>query len=341
MQERIRVLIADDSAVARSIVKAALEDSIYRVDHITDNGADAVTLFKEMSPDVLLIDIEMPLMNGLDAIRQIREFNTEVPVVVISSLQKKGGLNPGYEAMQAGANEFIRKPRVSSRAEAVSSLRAQLLPTLDHLMGRMVQRIKSSRGDPGSILAIGSSTGGPVALSEMLAALPSTFSLPILIVQHMPPKFTKMLSRRLAETTPFTVREAESNARIKPGEIWIAPGGFHLEVYDSEGPRLRLTNAPPENSCRPSVDVLFRSVAALYGRGARAVILTGMGRDGLAGARQIRERGGVLFAQDEATSVVWGMPGAVVREGLAEVVGSPKELAEALQAHALSPRIAV
>ncbi len=177
-------------------------------------------------------------------------------------------------------------------------------------------------------MAIGVSTGGPKALATLLPGLAKNFPVPVLIVQHMPPLFTRMLAERLAAVSGFTTREGENGALLLPGEVWVAPGGLHLELERSGTTvRLRTQDGPPENSCRPAVDVLFRSVALLYGSRTLAVVLTGMGQDGLRGCERIREAGGQVLAQDEASSVVWGMPGAVSQAGLANRVLPLSQLA--------------
>jgi two-component system chemotaxis response regulator CheB len=214
-------------------------------------------------------------------------------------------------------------------------------------MGRMQNSIQPAEGaiagfkptarpsalerGPVEVLAIGTSTGGPNALAEILPELPEDFRVPILIVQHMPPLFTAMLAERLHSKSALDVREAKHGDQIKPGQALIAPGDHHMVVRRAGGQdRIELTQDPPENSCRPSVDVLFRSVASTYGAGVLAVVLTGMGSDGLRGCERVHELGGAILAQDEASSVVWGMPGFVARAGLAERVLPLDEIATAL-----------
>ena len=169
------------------------------------------------------------------------------------------------------------------------------------------------------ILLIGCSTGGPEALPVVLGGLPASLTVPIVVVQHMPPKFTALLASQLDSSSPFDVREVDGPVRAKAGEVWLAPGDRHLVVKDTSG-RLDLSDDPPENACRPAVDVLFRSAAATYGRRSIAVILTGMGTDGRAGAARLKAEGAYVIAQDEQSSVVWGMPGAVTKAGLADEV---------------------
>jgi two-component system, chemotaxis family, protein-glutamate methylesterase/glutaminase len=202
------------------------------------------------------------------------------------------------------------------------------VPSRAHITGRKPIAARPTALFRPEILAIGVSTGGPNALSALLPGLSRNFPVPIVIVQHMPPLFTRLLAERLAALWAFPAREGEAGALLRPGEIWLAPGGFHMEIAKAtDGVRLRTHEGPAENSCRPAVDVLFRSVAQVFGPRSLAVVLTGMGQDGLRGCECIREAGGQVLAQDEASSVVWGMPGAVSQAGLAEKVLPLDELA--------------
>jgi len=228
---------------------------------------------------------------------------------------------------------------------AIQRVREELIPKIKALCGRRARvpvfapgrtdddpRKSSGTGSVSparvDILAVGVSTGGPSALSTLLQRLSKSFPVPVVIVQHMPPMFTRLLAERLAAVSGFLAREGEAGAVLRPGEVWVAPGGFHMEVEKHiDSVRLRMHQGLPENSCRPAVDVLFRSVAQVYGPRALGVVLTGMGQDGLRGCEFICEAGGRVLAQDEATSVVWGMPGAVSHAGLAEKVLPLHELA--------------
>ena len=215
------------------------------------------------------------------------------------------------------------------RPTTLQGIRTELIPKIKALCGFVELSPASEirpeaarrRTKPVEIVAIGVSTGGPNALAEIFQKLPADFPVPIVVVQHMPPLFTKYLAERLDAASPLAVREAEESESIGPGRVWLAPGNFHMALDRSAaGVTVRLHQGPPENSCRPAVDVLFRSVAELYGPAALAVVLTGMGQDGLRGCEAIREAGGWIIAQDEATSVVWGMPGAVAAAGLADQI---------------------
>jgi len=242
-----------------------------------------------------------------------------------------------------GAHDYVTKPsHVNNVSEGSQRIREQLIPKVKALCGRRAGQAlpaapipapalsrPAERASKPDIVAIGTSTGGPNALAEILPQIPGDFPLPILIVQHMPPVFTAFLAERLSASSRIPVKEALPRAEVRPGQAWIAPGDFHLTVLrDGAQVRLATIQIPPENSCRPSVDVLFRSVAEVYGPRSLAVVLTGMGQDGLRGCERIREAGGQIVVQDEASSVVWGMPGAVANAGIADRVLPLAEIAE-------------
>jgi two-component system chemotaxis response regulator CheB len=260
---------------------------------------------------------------------------------MFSTLTERGA-EATLEAMSLGASDYVTKPaNVGSVTESMARVRAELVPKIRALCEaqrpvapREVAPPVAIRRPPTApsaararidLVAIGTSTGGPRALHELLGRLPGDLPVPVVIVQHMPPVFTRLLAERLDATCPLSVREAEGGERPAAGTVWIAPGDHHLVVERGvDGPVLRLDDGPPENSCRPSVDVLFRSVASVLGARSLGVVLTGMGADGQRGAEQLVAAGADVLAQDEATSVVWGMPGAVARAGLAaEVLDLP------------------
>jgi two-component system chemotaxis response regulator CheB len=252
------------------------------------------------------------------------------------------GARVTIEALANGAADYVAKPTAQQNREAAArSLAAQLLPRIHALARRTQPRILPAAPARAplapattvapAVLAIGVSTGGPEALERLLPALPGYFPLPVVIVQHMPALFTSMLAEHLDKCCRLRVREAAEGLAVVPGNIFIARGDSHLEVVKAASGRsnaaLHLTNAPPENYCRPSVDVLFRSLAGAYGGSVLAVVLTGMGSDGLAACRILREHGATVLAQDEATSTVWGMPGAVATAGLAHRILPLSEIA--------------
>jgi two-component system, chemotaxis family, protein-glutamate methylesterase/glutaminase len=324
----IRVLVVDDSAAVRRILGAVLAaEPDLEVVGMAASGPAALARLEETRPDVVTLDVDMDGMSGLETLRRLRAERPRLPVVMFSALTQRGAATT-IDALLLGASDYVAKPSGASGTDgAVASVREQLVPRLRELT-RQARRGEAPRAagpSPGArvdVVAVGVSTGGPSALLEVLPRLPADLPVPLLIVQHMPPTFTRLLADGLARKCRIPVSEAEDGAPVRPGAALIAPGGLHLEVArDAAGqPRARLTDAPPEQSCRPSVDVLFRSAARVYGAGVLAIVLTGMGQDGLQGVERVREAGGRALAQDEATSVVWGMPGFVARAGLADAV---------------------
>jgi two-component system chemotaxis response regulator CheB len=265
---------------------------------------------------------------------------------MFSTLTERGA-SATLDALTAGASDYVTKPsNVAGFAQSLANVREQLIPKLKALTGIGVRSAhaarvpppppgpRGQRTGPFQAIVLGSSTGGPDALSKVLTGLPPTLPVPILIVQHMPPVFTRLLAQRLDATCPLRVTEAAEGDAVVPGRVLIAPGGSHLEVRRrGAGIVVRLSDAPPENFCRPAVDVLFRSAVTVYADRLLAVVLTGMGRDGEKGARLVRTAGGEIIVQDEPTSVVWGMPGAVANAGLADaVVPLPRVTSEVLSA---------
>jgi two-component system, chemotaxis family, protein-glutamate methylesterase/glutaminase len=348
---RIRVLVVDDSSVIRRIVTEALgADPQIDVVGVAHDGRAAVEQVAKLKPDAVTMDIEMPGMNGIEAVRVIRRTNPRMPIVMFSTLTERGA-SATLDALAAGASDYVTKPSNTGSFEASkANIREQLIPKLKALTGNhriagggAPRVVPPPRTAPGArrrtgafqALVIGCSTGGPDALAQVLPALPADLAVPVLIVQHMPPLFTRLLAQRLDSHCKLSVREAAEGDPIVPGRVLIAPGGKHLTVRRAGAAvQVRLTEDPPENFCRPAVDVLFRSASEIYGERLLAVVLTGMGRDGEKGATQIRSAGGEVVAQDEATSVVWGMPGAVAMSGQADkVVPLPRigqEIAAAL-----------
>lgn len=353
-RRRTRVLIVDDSAVMRTLLRSIItSDPALEVAGSAADGQSALASLAPLHPDLVLLDVEMPIMDGLVTLKMLRLRGHAMPVIMCSSLTQRGA-RVTIEALAGGASDYVAKPTgQASRDAAFQSLAQDLIPKIKALTASSSQlagpalptNFASSprlpllapptapRAAPTAqklppvpfaptVLVIGVSTGGPAALDIVLPALPADFPLPILVVQHMPELFTRLLAERLNQRCRLQVREAVDGDLVRPGHVLFARGNWHLEVLlparPGMPPSLHLTQGPLENHCRPAVDVLFRSAATAYGPGVLAAVLTGMGSDGLAGARIIRAQGGFVLAQDQPTSAVWGMPAAVIQAGLAQ-----------------------
>ncbi|WP_436698131.1 protein-glutamate methylesterase/protein-glutamine glutaminase [Nocardioides sp. BYT-33-1] len=337
---QIRVLVVDDSALVRRLVTTALRQaSDIEVAGVAADGLEAVRMVDELRPDVVTLDIEMPHLDGLGALSRIRERHARLPVIMFSTLTERGAAAT-LDALSRGASDYVTKPSNTGQiADGIAAIRDQLVPRVRALAGLRkltpgpsVPVVRRERTGPApaavSAVVIGCSTGGPDALARLLPALPPDLGVPVLVVQHMPPVFTSLLAQRLDRLAALSVREAADGDPVRAGEVLIAPGDHHLRLRRSAlGVRAGLDQGPQENFCRPAVDVLFRSAAEAYGAGALAVVLTGMGQDGLAGARELAGTGARIVVQDEDSSVVWGMPGAVAGAGLADDVLSLEHLA--------------
>jgi two-component system chemotaxis response regulator CheB len=340
---KIRVLVVDDAVVVRRIVTDVLSaDPDIEVVGTAANGRLALAKLPQLAPDLITLDIEMPELDGLETLVEIRKNYPRLPVIMFSTLTERGAVAT-LEALACGATDYLTKPaNAGSVTVAQERIRTELIPKIRALAGRSVRPPSSVLGGaPASrivggtpslppqrtlpvraeLLVIGVSTGGPNALAEVLQALPAEFPVPIAIVQHMPPVFTRFLAVRLSSLSKIVVREGEEGGLLEPGVAWLAPGNYHMLLRrQGNQVRLSLNQDAPENSCRPAVDPLFRSAAALYGSHALGLVLTGMGHDGLRGAEEIRRAGGRVLVQDEGSSVVWGMPGAIAAAGLADAV---------------------
>jgi two-component system chemotaxis response regulator CheB len=338
--ERIRVLVVDDSVVIRRLVTHALEeDPVVEVVGTASNGAIALQRIPQLNPDVLTLDIEMPQMDGLEMLRHVRRDYPQLRVIMFSTLTERGAAVT-LEALSLGADDYVAKAsNEGSLDRSMARLREELIPKIKQFfrMPQSAQNLAAAWPGPAQIpaapamrletkarpkaVAIGVSTGGPTALGAILPQLPAGFHLPILVVQHMPPLFTRLLAERLHTSCQLAVGEATQGEPVNAGKILIAPGDFHMKVASDGGAvHVSLDQSPPQNSCRPAVDALFASIGEVYGGAVIAVILTGMGQDGLRGAQILKAQGASVLAQDEASSVVWGMPGAVVNAGIADSV---------------------
>jgi len=344
----VRILVVDDSVVIRKLLSDTLaKEEDFEVVATAGDGRIALAKIAQLHPDLITLDIEMPVMNGLETLAEIRKTDHKIPIIMFSTLTERGAAAT-LDALSLGASDYATKPsNAGSPAVAIEQIRTELIPKIRALYaagttpGRGVgpptpARAPAARPVPRprsaarriEIVAIGTSTGGPNALAEVIPRVPKDFPVPIVVVQHMPPIFTRFLAERLAGRSEIRVEEGCAGGALEAGKAWVAPGNFHMTVWRSANERrLKLNQDPPEHSCRPAVDVLFRSVAEAYGAGVLGVVMTGMGSDGVLGSQRIRAAGGEVIVQDEATSVVWGMPGLVQAAGEADGVFPLGELA--------------
>ncbi len=338
---RIRILVVDDSVVIRKVLSDTLSaERTFDVVGVASDGRIALAKIPLLKPDLITLDVEMPVMNGLETLAEVRKLYPKLPVIMFSTLTERGA-SATLDALALGASDYATKPSNTGSPEvAIARVRSELIPKIKALCGvspLKLQPLPRTRPPVAArlrsnsrieIVAIGTSTGGPNALAEVLPRIPSDFPVPIVLVQHMPPIFTRLLAERLASRSAIPIEEGSANTVLSPGHAWIAPGNFHMKVTRAGlSARLSLNQSPPENSCRPAVDVLFRSVAAAYGANVLAVVMTGMGSDGVLGAQEICDAGGSVIIQDEASSIVWGMPGLVHASGLADAAYPLDQLA--------------
>ncbi len=353
---KTRVLIVDDSALYRQMIKnvlKGLED--VEIVGLATTGKDAIERIPELKPDLLTLDVQMPQMNGLEVLSEINRLRLPVKAIMLSSLTSHGA-QVTMDALLAGAFDFIQKPNSANpdvnrnqlgelltekiRAFQLSrkttmpnrrspdtnssivtpSLRTETLADSIMLHSGMSSRLTSS-GKRIDAVVIGTSTGGPVALREVIPKLPKALNVPVFVVQHMPPKYTQSLAERLAESSQVSIHEAAEGMRVEHGHVYLAQGGLHMGL-DTRHFRTFITtsNAPPEHNCRPAVDYTLRAVGEIYGGNVLSVILTGMGRDGTEGCRLIKQLGGMVLAQHPSGCTVYGMPKSVVEENLADRV---------------------
>lgn len=345
----VRVLVVDDSIVTRQIISDALSsDPSIQVVGFAANGRLALEQIERLKPDVVTLDLEMPEMEGLAALDALRYWATR-PAVVVFSASTARGADATLEALSRGASDYVCKPSGQRNFGAtVERIRVELLPKIHALGSRTARASLRARAQrtlslqpavqsaslpvgPPAIIVIGVSTGGPAALAEVIPKLPSTLRQPVLIVQHMPPIFTRALADRLSALGPLRVREAINRQRLEYGTVLVAPGDHHMRIAGQQGGAwITLDQSTPENGCRPAVDPLFRSAAHVFGERVLALVLTGLGSDGTHGARAIRAAGGQVWAQDEESAVVWGMPGSVVSAGLCHRVLPLHEIGTAI-----------
>jgi len=348
-----RLMVVDDSAVIRGLLTRSLEaDPEVEVLASASNGEMALSALSRHDIEIVILDIEMPVMDGLTALPKLLAAKPGLKVIIASTLTRRGA-DISMKALAAGAADYLTKPGASAltsadqfkqellrKVKALGQARRRAVglaapqpaargaaepafePAHDaHEAQRRVIALRLGAREVPEIVAIGSSTGGPQALFHVTSALKGAVKQPIFITQHMPATFTTILAEHLARASGYPAAEGVDGEPVRGGRIYVAPGDFHMTVQAERGEKVvRLTKTPPENFCRPSVDPMLRSLAAAYGARVLTLILTGMGHDGLAGGRAVVEAGGTVIAQDEASSVVWGMPGSVAMAGLCSAV---------------------
>jgi two-component system, chemotaxis family, protein-glutamate methylesterase/glutaminase len=360
MPQTATILIVDDSRIFRGAIEAAVsgQDGLAVAGSVF-SGQKALDVIRSHPPDIVTLDVDMPGMDGLQTLQQIQQFNRsrplgpEIGVLMVSAFTKRGA-DVTMQALQAGAFDFVTKPSGSSAEESLEILRQDLLPKVRMFLARRRRTATGDRATPLSLpipplppgaskqpvglprivraVLIGASTGGPKALGTILPDLSAAVDAPIVVVQHMPAEFTRSLADNLARQSRCTVVEAEEGQFLESRTVYIARGGKHLVLRADPQGRLvlGLNDQPLESGCRPSASVLFRSAAATVGRDAVAIVLTGMGNDGTAGLGPLKRAGGFVIAQDEASSVVWGMPGSAVAAGLVDAVLPLGDIAPAI-----------
>ncbi|MEQ8791226.1 MAG: chemotaxis response regulator protein-glutamate methylesterase [Pirellulaceae bacterium] len=360
----LRVLVVDDSALYRKIVRTILESSPgVQVVGTASNGRTAMELIREEKPDLVTLDLEMPQLDGLGVLRALRD-ESMCPGVIMLSAHTGEGANATMQALRLGAFDFVLKPAVGTLEQNTARLQSQLIPKVLQFassrptVGRAVGQTPTPAAStvrpptpesppsrrhladhPLAAIGIGVSTGGPVALSHLVPSLPGDLPAPVFIVQHMPPVFTKSLADDLDRHSAITVMEAEDGMVPAPGCVYLAKGGFQMKVENcGDGVQVRVTSDPPEKSCRPSVDYLFRSLAHVYGGRALGLIMTGMGDDGALGSQLMKRAGARIVAQEASTCVVYGMPRVIVEKQLADSVLPLDQLAGAI-VHACAERV--
>jgi two-component system, chemotaxis family, protein-glutamate methylesterase/glutaminase len=342
----LRVMIVDDAVVVRGLMARWFqEDGGVIVASTHRSGVEAVAAIDRVRPDVVVLDIEMPDMDGLTALPLLLKKLPGVIVIVASTLTTRNA-DISLRCLRLGAIDYIAKPSTNRDVTFSADFRREVIEKVKTLGRRIPARGPARRPTPipsetpeitlrpvakvrPNALFIGASTGGPNAVTDLLQrSRPALQRLPVIIAQHMPQTFTAMFADHLRRMLAIDAAEAKHGEMIEKGCVYVAPGGKHLRIErSSHGPRAVVDDGPAVNFCKPSVDVTFQSAADIYGAGALAVMLTGMGSDGLKGAGAIVERGGNLLAQDEASSVVWGMPGVVAKRGLCSAVDTVPNLA--------------
>lgn len=368
----MKILVVDDTILYRKIVSEILAE-LPNVEIVgtASNGKTAITRIASLEPDLITLDIDMPSMDGIEVLEEINRRAYDVGVIMLSSLTYEGS-EMTVKALELGAFDFIPKPELDSMEANKQYIKQRFAPMLRSFADRReIKKIlsgqssyksrktvttivsasepepppfapkplKAKRKSRSDIVVIGISTGGPKALAALIPGIPSDINIPILIVQHMPPLFTQSLAKSLDSKSAVNVKEAQDGDRLVPGTIFIAPGGKQMKVEKQENgvKFIRICDDPPENSCKPSVDYLFRSIAEHYGENATGIIMTGMGSDGSLGIEAMKRKGAFIIAQDEASCTVFGMPKKPIESGLVDLI-SPLEKIAAEIINAVKPQ---
>ncbi|MCK5508428.1 MAG: chemotaxis response regulator protein-glutamate methylesterase [Desulfobacterales bacterium] len=353
----LKILIIDDTIVYRKIVGDVLKEIPgVEIVGVANNGKIALSKIKTLKPDVITLDIEMPEVNGIEVLEQLNQMQSPPVAIMLSTLTQQGS-EMTIKALELGAFDFVPKPDQGSMAKNLEKVKQAIQPIIDTLirqkltLNKIRDKLskpsllskptgtpppfkciqKRNKKTPSQIIGIGISTGGPNALSAMIPALPANLQASILIVQHMPALFTKSLANSLNKKSQLEVKEAEHGDKIEIGKIYIAPGGKQMKIVagaDGISRKLKITDDPPMNSCKPSADYLFMSIAQHYVGRATGVIMTGMGSDGTEGLIQMKKTGSLIIAQDAATCTVYGMPKKPTESGIADVIAPLNKIAD-------------
>ncbi|EIM64292.1 protein-glutamate methylesterase/protein-glutamine glutaminase [Desulfobacter postgatei] len=351
----IKALVVDDTIVYRKIVGDALKQMPgIEVVGTANNGKVALSKIKTLKPDLITLDIEMPEMNGIELLQELQNMDSPPLVIMVSTLTHQGGALT-LRALELGAFDVLPKPEDGKMAENMLKIQKNLEPIVRHVKRHKFgiidpparlkaavafpDRVSHSPAKPrpagirskSEIIGIGISTGGPNALTKMIPMLPKDLKVPVLIVQHMPPVFTASLADSLNKKSALEVIEAKDGDIIKPGKVFIAPGGKQMKIVagaDGLTRKIKITDDPPENSCKPSADYLFRSIAQHYVGRSTGVIMTGMGADGSKGLVQMKNNGSFIIAQDEKTCIVYGMPKEPIESGIVDIIAPLEKIAD-------------
>lgn len=352
------VLVVDDSALYRQAICNILrEEPDIEVVGIARNGLEALEKIHELAPDVLTLDVQMPDMDGIEVLREMNQRGMRAKAIMVSSHTSEGA-QVTTDALLEGAFDFILKPSGGNLQENRRNLRDALAEKIGVFRGsrraRAMHLASGSRAAPQAAptgtraktgracraVVIASSTGGPAALKQVLSKLPGNLAVPVLIVQHMPARYTAALAQRLDQMCALDIKEAREGMRLEPNLVLLAPGGQQMKFVSRAGSVfVRITDSPPENGCRPSADYMFRSAAKVFDSDVLGVVLTGMGRDGFLGCEALKSGGAVIYAQDEESATVYGMPKAVVEGGLADRVLPLEDMSRAIKHHVKGHRV--